>query len=125
MRPAPLAVLWLSVVLASACSRPAPPPAADDFVLHSEDDLLTAWGDPEDISWEDDGTKVLLYLEEVKLDHSPDLIVSRTYVPDNNGRLISGPITTFDTYEANEYITEHRFWVNPDGIIIRSESRPH
>lgn len=118
-----LLALFIAALSGAGCSRESAPPAATDFVLKSEDQLLEAWGDPEDIDEEENGTKVLLYLEDVQLDHSPDLIVSRTFVPDNNGRMVSGPITTVDTYEATEYVTEHRFWVNEAGIIIRCESR--
>jgi hypothetical protein len=123
MRRLSLPIVLLALLSCAACAGKTPPPVATDFVLRSEEDLLAAWGDPEDLSWEEDGTKVLVYLEEVQLDHSPDLIVSRTYVPDTNGRLVSGPITSVETYEANEFVTEHRFWVNQDGIIVRCDSR--
>ena len=120
MRRLLLILVFLAV---SGCSRDKAPPVATEFVLQSEEALVSTWGDPEDLSWEEDGTKVLLYLEETQLDHSPDVIVSRTYVPDHNGRLISGPITTVDTYEGTAFVTEHRFWVNESGIIVRCESR--
>ena len=83
-RVLPILFVALGILLGPGCSRKAPPPTATDFVLQTEDELLQAWGDPEDMDREEDGTKVLLYLEEVQLDHSPDLIVSRTFVPDSN-----------------------------------------
>lgn len=118
-----LAFLFLACGVLAGCSHSEPARPATDFVLHSEDELLAAWGDPEDLSWEEDGTKVLLYLENVKLDHSPDLITSSTFTPRKGGVFRSGPVTTIETWEGTEFVTEHRFWVNDAGIIVRCESR--
>ncbi len=116
-------VTLLIALLGTGCSRQSPPPAATDFVLRNENDLIEAWGEPEDRRWAEDGMEVLLYLEEVQLDHAPDIITSSTYVPAQGGSIRTGPITSIQTWEGTQYTTEHRFWVNELGIIIRCESR--
>jgi hypothetical protein len=124
--PVRSALFLLLVVLgAAACAR-RPEAVPTDFVGYPEDALIEHFGPPVARGIEEDGTPFVIFHEERSLDHSPDMIHTRTYVPnDANSTWISGPITTLESFEGVHYVVEHRFWLTSDRRVRKSESRIH